>query len=194
MTYYQTKFSLTKNQIQKIACAVQDNSGVTLRLSKANFNQQGYNLPLTNSQIDKLKDGKVHDLKFSLSQMQYIKHKVKKHSGGFLPLVSLIPIIASVLGGVGSAAGAIASSVQKSKANSETERHNRELEQQLRSGTGYEKFIKHYNKMVGKGHSRDEIVKSLNSKYGSGAVSDFLSKIPLLGNLISGFKGKGLRL
>ena len=88
----------------------------------------------------------------------------------------------------------IASSVQKSKANSETERHNRELEQQLRSGTGYEKFIKHYNKMVGKGYSREEIVKSLNSKFGSGVVSDFLSKIPLLGNLISGFKGKGLRL
>ena len=93
MTYYQTKFSLTKNQLQKIANAVQDNTEITLRLSKANFNQQGYNLPLTHTQINKLNDGNVHDLNFFSAQMKYINNKIKKHpdvkNGGFLPLAAL---------------------------------------------------------------------------------------------------------
>ena len=189
MTYYQTKFSLTKHQLQKIASAVHDNAEVTLRLSKSNFSPQGYNLPLTRTQINKLNYGNVHDLKFSSGQMKYINNKIKKHpdvkNGGFLPLVALIPIVASVLGGLGSVAGTIASSVQKGQANSEIERHNRELENQLKSGTGCDKLISHYNNLAGKGHSRKEIIDSLQNKYGSGVVSDFLAKIPLLGNLLS---------
>ena len=151
MTYYQTKFSLTKNQLQKIASAVQDNSEITLRLSKADFNQQGYNLPLTHTQINKLNDGNVHALKFSSVQMKYINNKIKKHpdvkNGGLFPLAALIPIVASVLGGLGSVAGTVASSVQKSQANSEIERHNRELENQLKSGTG----LKVSKKKIAKG-------------------------------------------
>ena len=189
MTYYQTKFSLTKNQLQKIATAVHDNTEITLRLSKTNYNQQGFNLPLTHTQINKLNDGNVHDLKFSMAQMKYIKNKIKKHpdikNGGFLPLAALIPIVATVLGGLGSVAGTVASTVQKSQANSEIERHNRELENQLKSGTGCDKLIKHYNKLAKKGHSKDEIVKLLENKFGSGLVSDFLSKIPILGNLLA---------
>ena len=189
MTYYQTKFSLTKNQLQKIATAVHDNTEITLRLSKTNYNQQGFNLPLTHTQINKLNDGNVHDLKFSLTQMKYIKNKIKKHpdvkNGGFLPLAALIPIVATVLGGLGSVAGTVASTVQKSQANSEIERHNRELENQLKSGTGCDKLIKHYNKLAKKGHSKDEIVKLLENKFGTGVVSDFLSKIPILGNLLA---------
>ena|SRR3989442_2509134 len=138
MTYYQTKFMLTKNQLQKIASAVHDNTEVTLRLSKANFNPQGFNLPLTHTQVNKLNDGNVHDLKFSLAQMKYINNKIQKDvkKGGFLPLAALIPILATVLGGLGSVAGTVASTVQKSQANKESERHNRELENQLKSGTG----------------------------------------------------------
>jgi len=190
MTYHQTKFSLTNNQLQKIATAVhKDNTEITLRLSKDNFNQQGFNLPLTRTQINKLSDGKDHDLKFSSAQMKYIRNKIKKlpdvKNGGFLPLAALIPIVATVLGGIGSVAGTIASTVQKSQANSEIERHNRELENQLKSGTGCDILIEHYNKLAKKGHSRDEIVKSLKNKFGSGVVSDLLAKIPLLGNLLS---------
>lgn len=189
MTYHQTKFSLTKSQLEKIASAVHTNDEMTLRLSKSNFNQQGYNLPLTRTQINKLNDGNVHDLKFSSAQIKYINSKIKKHSdvknGGFLPLAALIPIVATVLGGLGSVAGTIASTVQKGQANSEIERHNRELEKQLKSGTGYDKIIKQYNKLAGKGHSQNEIISSLGNKFGSGVVSDFLSKIPILGNLLS---------
>ena len=88
MTYYQIKFSLTKNPLQKIASTDTNNIEVTLRLSKANFNPQGYNLPLTHTQVNKLNDGNVHDLKFSSAQMKYINNKIKKHpdvkNGGLL--------------------------------------------------------------------------------------------------------------
>ena len=138
MTYYQTKFILTKYQLQKIASAVHDNTEVTLRLSKSNFNPQGFNLPLTHTQINKLNDGNFHYLTFSLAQMKYINNKIKKNvkNGGFLPLAALIPIVATVLGGLGSVAGTVASTVQKTQANRESERHNREVENQLKSGTG----------------------------------------------------------
>ncbi len=161
MVYYQTKFSLTKNQLQKIAAAVHENKEITLRLSNANFSPQ---------------------IKFINSK---IKKSVGVKDGGFLPLAALIPIVATVLGGLGSVAGTIASSVQKGQANTEAQRHNRELENQLKSGSGYEKLIKYYNKMATKGHSRDAIIAGLQQKFGSGVVSDFLSKIPILGNLLS---------
>ena len=82
-------------------------------------------------------------------------------NGAFLPLATIIPIVATVLSEMGSVAWAAASTVQKSQANAEIERHNRELENQLKSGTGCDKLIKHYNKLAGKGHSRNKIVKSL---------------------------------
>lgn len=147
MTYYQTKFSLTKSQIEKIGSAIKDNTEVTLRLSKADMNQHGYNLPLTSTQINKLGDGNVHDIKFSLAQLKFIINKIKKvHVGGFLPLAALIPILATVLGGVGTAAGTIASRVQQSQADKETARHNRALEEQLnKTGSGRS------NKKQGKG-------------------------------------------
>ena len=180
MVYYQTKFGLTKSQLEKIATAVYNSTEFTLRLSKTNFNKEGYELPLTSIQLNKLNDNGVHDLKFSLSQVNFIQKKVK--SGGFLPLAALIPIIATVLGGVGSVAGTVASVVQKGKANSEQERHNRELENQFKSGSG---IVKDYNKMAKNGHSKDDIVASLRHKYGAGIVSDFLAKIPVLGNLLT---------
>src|SRR5208282_993831 len=182
MVYHETKFSLTTSQLQKIASAVHSHTEFTLRLNKSDMNQNGYNLPLTQTQLKKLNDGKDHDLKFSSVQTNHIKNKVK--SGGFLPLAALIPVIASVLGGLGSVAGTIASSVQKRQANREIERHNKEIENQLKNGTGFDKLIKHYNKMAGKGHCKDDIIKSLHSKFGSGPVTDFISKIPLLGHLL----------
>ena len=136
MSYRETRFSLTEGQLKKIAKAVHDNEEFTLRLSNSNKNVHGYNLPLTTTQIKKLDDGKVHDIKFSLSQVNYITNKVRKHSdikkGGFLPL---IPIIAGVLAAGASVAGTVASRVQQAKADKEMERHNREMEKE-KSGTG----------------------------------------------------------
>lgn len=137
MTYYQTKFTLTKSQIEKIAIAIKGNTEVTLRLSKTDMNQHGYNLPLTATQINKLHDGNVHDLKFSSAQLKFISNKIKK--GGLLPLAVLIPIIAAALGGVSTVAGTVASRVQQSQADKETARHNRALEDQLKTGKGRSK-------------------------------------------------------
>ena len=139
MSYQETRFSLTNGQLKKITKGVHDNSEFTLRLSKTNKNVSGYNLPLTSTQIKKLDDGKVHDIKFSLTQVNYITNKVKKHpdikKGGFLPL---IPIIAGVLAAGASVAGTVASRVQQAKADNEMARHNREMENQ-KSGTGLKK-------------------------------------------------------
>ena len=136
MSYQETRFSLTNGQLKKITKGVHDNEEFTLRLSKVNNNVQGYSLPLTSTQIKKLDDGNVHDIKFSLSQVNYITNKVRKHSdikkGGFLPL---IPIIAGVLAAGASVAGTVASRVQQAKADKEMERHNREMEKE-NSGIG----------------------------------------------------------
>src|SRR5579872_7468989 len=141
MVYYQTKFSLTKSQIEKIGIAIKDNTEVTLRLSKSDMNQHGYNLPLTSTQINKLNDGNVHDIKFSLAQLKFISNKINKiHVGGLLPLAALIPIIMSVLGGVATVTGTVASRVQQSQTDKETARHNRVLEEQSKkTGTGRSK-------------------------------------------------------
>ena len=144
MAYTVTKFSLTESQLEKIAKAIHSKSEFTLRLNKTGINVQGYGLPLTKTQVNKIKDGNVHDIKFSLAQVKYISNKIKIHvggslafdeikKGGFLPL---IPIIASVLAGLGTAAGAVASRVQQAKADQETKRHNEAVEKQLKEGTG----------------------------------------------------------
>ena len=73
-------------------------------------------------------------------------------NGGFLPLLALIPIIASALGATGALAGGISSAVSAAKSNAEQARHNRAIEEQLKSG--------------------------------SGVVSDFAGKIPILGSVL----------
>jgi hypothetical protein len=141
MVYYETKFNLTKSQIEKIGSAIKGNTEVTLRLSKADMNRDGYNLPLTKAQVNKLIDGNVHDVKFSSAQLKFISNKINKlHVGGFLPLAALIPIVAAALGGVATVTGTVASRVQQSQADKETARHNRVLEEQLKkTGTGRSK-------------------------------------------------------
>ncbi len=68
-----------------------------------------------------------------LSETQ-LEHMGK--TGGFLPLLTLIPIIASALGAAGGLAGGISSAVSAAKSNAEQARHNREIEEQLKSGSG----------------------------------------------------------
>ena len=136
MAYTVTKFSLTESQLHKIARAIHSKSEFTLRLSKSGINVQGYGLPLTKTQMKKIHEGNVHDIKFSLAQVKYISNKIKIHVGGSLALdeikkggfLPLIPIIASVLAGLGTAAGAVASRVQQAKADQETKRHNEAIE------------------------------------------------------------------
>ena len=87
-------------------------------------------MALTKSQIEKMAIAIVNAI------IQELQKCNKNKVGGFLPL-ALIPIIASILGGVGTVAGTVASRVQQSQADKETARHNRVLEEQSKkTGTG----------------------------------------------------------
>ena len=80
-------------------------------------------------------DGHADDITFSLPQLKFIRNKIKKvHVSRFLPLAALIPLIMSVLSGVGTVAGTVASRVQQAQADKETSRHNMALEDQLKTG------------------------------------------------------------
>ena len=75
---------------------------------------------------------KEHDIKFCKAQIHIIKqsHPDLKR-GGILALVTLTPLIASVLGGIRGITGGIAFAVGTAKSNNETVRHNKAIEERL---------------------------------------------------------------
>ena len=139
MTEYQMYgLNLSEGQIEKIALAAKAHCEVKIRLSKNNL-QGDHKLPLTQRQINKIKKSKTGiDLTLSVSQLQHLEK-----SGGFIPLLALLPAIFGGLGAAGGLAGGIASAVSAAKntqaaaaAQAETARHNREVEAQLKAGSG----------------------------------------------------------
>jgi hypothetical protein len=156
--YHMHGLTLTKTQANKVVSAAKKkHDSVVIRL--ANNNLQGnHKLPLTETQITQVnKAKKLHkglDLKLSAAQLEHLEKK-----GGLLPLLALLPLIFGGLGAVGGVAGGVASAVSAAKnakaaaeAQAETERHNREVETQLKTG--------------------------------SGVVSDFVGKTPLIGSFL----------
>ena len=152
--YHMYGLALSKNQIQKIYAASKKPIEVKIRLSKNNL-QGDHKLPLTQRQINRIKKAKTGiDLLLSVSQLQHLEK-----TGGFIPLLALLPAIFGGLGAAGGLAGGIASAVSSAKnakaaaaAQAETERHNREVEAQLKAG--------------------------------SGVVSEFVGKVPLIGSFL----------
>jgi hypothetical protein len=152
--YHMHGLNLSKGQIEKIALAVKKHREVKIRLSQ-NSLRGDHKLPLTQRQINRIKKSKTGiDLELSASQLQHLEK-----SGGFLPLLALLPAIFGGLGAAGGLAGGIASAVSSAKnaqaaaaAQAETERHNREVEVQLKAG--------------------------------SGVVSDFVGKVPVIGSVL----------
>ena len=134
MVYHNIKVHLTENQIKKIAHAIKNDTSVTLRIA-INHNGQ-HHLPVTATQHKKLmSNDHEHDIELSLAQIKHIKNKnLELKRGGLLPLVALIPLIASVLGGIGGITGGIASAVTNVKNNADSARHNKAIEKQLASG------------------------------------------------------------
>jgi hypothetical protein len=110
---------------------------------------------ITETQLNKIKKAK-NGVQLNLSHAQ-IKQNKPKH-GGFLPF--LIPIIAAAVGAAGGLTGGIASAVNSSKQTSEQVRHNKEMEAQNKAAI--------------------EQMKS-----GTGVVSDFVEKVPLIGKKLS---------
>lgn len=139
--------SLTDGQLQKIIKSANKHESVTIRLVPKNFTGN-HKLPLTKTQINKLNRAKTGvNLTLSYAQLKHINDIVsnirKKYHGGFIPLLALIPIIASALGAAGGVASGVASAVSASNnakaaaaAQAEQERHNREVESQLKAGSG----------------------------------------------------------
>ena len=156
--------NLSKGQIEKIALAVKKHREVKIRLSKNNL-QGNHKLPLTQKQITKIKKSKTGiDLELSASQLRHLEK-----SGGFLPLLALIPAIMGGLGAAGGLAGGIASAVSAAKnaqaavaAQAEMERHNQEIEAQLKTGNGV------VSEVVGKVPVIGAILKPLLDQLGLG--------------------------
>ena len=92
------KFNLSKSQMQKLALAHKNSTGVKLRLNKNMIIANGgIPLVLTDTEMKKLSDGRSHDITISAT-------RVKR--GGFLPaLLGALPIIANVIGGVSGLTG-----------------------------------------------------------------------------------------
>ena len=140
--YYLHGLSLTDGQIKKIIKSANKHASVIIRLSRANLTGN-HKLPLTRMQINQLSPTKtVVYLRLSYAQIKRMNDIVfnirKKYHAGFIPLLALIPIIASALGAAGGLAGGVARAVSASNnakaaaaAPAELERHNREVESQL---------------------------------------------------------------
>jgi len=123
---------LSAGQAEKIYKARKNNEGVSIRLSKSDLDGQ-FKIPLTKRQFNKIAKSDANGLDLKLSALQ-LKHLEK--SGGLLPLLSLIPLIAGVAGGVGGLASGIGSIVNNIKNNQEQQRHNKVIEEQLKAGSG----------------------------------------------------------
>ena len=172
--YISHGLNLTDNQLEKIIRASQNKQGVVVRINKDNLNGNLHKIPLTQTQINRITKAKNGlNLFLSSSQLKYLKK-----SGGLLPLLALLPLIFAGLGAAGGVAGGVASAVSSAKNASaaaaqiaEMERHNREIESQLKSGANAA------NNSAGAGVSNGDVV-------GNGIISDAASKIPVVGPFI----------
>ena len=175
--YISHGLNLTDNQLEKIIRASQNKQGVVVRITKDNLNGNLHNIPLTKTQINRITKAKNGlNLFLSSSQLKYLKK-----SGGLLPLLALLPLIFAGLGAAGGVAGGVASAVSSAKNASaaaaqiaEMERHNREIESQLKSGANGANAA---NNSSGAGVGNGDVV-------GDGIISDAASKIPVVGPFI----------
>ena len=154
--------TLTERQVKKIVNAAKKHRSVTIRLAKESL-QGNHKLPLTQTQLEQINKAKELnkgiDLKLSVAELQNLEKK-----GGLLPLLALLPLIFGGIGAAGGVAGGVASAVTAANnvkaaaaAQAETERHNREVEAQLKTGNGVR---------------------------GRGVVSDFVGKVPGIGSFL----------
>jgi hypothetical protein len=132
--YIKHGVNLSDGQKLKLARAYKDGISTSIRLSKNNLHGNE-NLALTQTQINQIKNAKNGvQLNISLAQLKYQMNQEK--IGGFLPLLTLIPLLFSGLAAAGGVAGGVSSIVSAAKSNAEQARHNRAVEEQLKNGSG----------------------------------------------------------
>ena len=182
--YISHGLNLTDNQLEKIIRASQNKQGVVVRITKDNLNGNLHKIPLTKTQINRITKAKNGlNLFLSSSQLKYLKK-----SGGLLPLLALLPLIFAGLGAAGGVAGGVASAVSSAKNASaaaaqiaEMERHNREIESQLKSGTSVGNIS---GANVANAANAANAGNSSGAGVGNGIVSDAASRIPVVGPFI----------
>ena len=165
--------NLTDNQLEKIIRASQNKPGEVVRITKDNLNENLHEIPLTKTQINRITKAKNGlNLFLSSSQLKYLKK-----SGGLLPLLALLPLIFAGLGAAVGVAGGVASAESSAKNASaaaaqiaEMERHNREIESQLKSGANAANAANAGNRS--------------GAVIGNRIVPDAASRIPVVGPFI----------
>src|SRR6266853_1459686 len=138
--YQVHKFMLTNNQLKKVKKALDDDKKCILTIPDNHFTGE-HPLPLTDAELRHVHDGDGYaTISLSKKKLQHIRDNKE---GGFLPLLSLIPMILSGVAAAGSIAGGaagIAKAVNDKKLNDATleeqRRHNQSVESKLGSGLG----------------------------------------------------------
>jgi len=171
--YHMHGLTLSKAQANKIISAFKKQDSAVIRLTNSSL-QGNHKLPLTETQVMQInKANKVNrgmDLKLSAAQLQHLEK-----TGGLLPLLALLPLILGGLGAAGGVAGGVASAVSAANnakaaaaAQAETERHNREVEAQLKTGAGVVSDARNRTGAIGKAPLTGSFLKSLLQKIGLG--------------------------
>ena len=131
VVYHKHGVNLSDGQKSKLSTAYKKGISISIKLSRKDLHGNDM-LALTETQLNKLRKAENGvQLHLSVSQLKYMEK-----TGGFLPLLTLIPLIAGAVGAAGGLTGGIASAVSAAKSNAELARHNREIEQQLKGGSG----------------------------------------------------------
>ena len=139
MKYNYLGLALADTQLEKVIRAAKNHESTVIRLTASNMRENApHKIPLTKTQIAKINKKHGFNLKLSAAQLKYLEK-----SGGFLPLLALLPLIFGGLAAAGGVAGGVATAVSSAKniqaaaaAQSELERHNRQIEAELKEGTG----------------------------------------------------------
>ena len=87
------KFKLSESQMKKLAKARENGTAVTLRLNKNMIAGDGIPFALTAAEYKKIQNGNTHDINISATTV--------KQGGFLLALLAALPVVASVLGGLG---------------------------------------------------------------------------------------------
>ena len=129
---------LSENQLEKIINAAKADKGTTIKLTNT-ATEGPHKFLLTPTQIEKIKNNNGSlNLKLSAVQLREMEK-----SGGFLPLLALLPLIFGGIGAASGIAGGVASAVSSAKnvrtaaaALEEQIRHNKQVEEELKAGSG----------------------------------------------------------
>src|SRR5271163_4391808 len=108
MTYIPHKFNLSNKQIKNIGSAMKEGRGISIKIKKEHYHGN-HPLPLTVTELNKIKEGSP-DVNIHLSTKK-LEHMKNDHEGGFLPLLSLLPMILGGVTAAGGVAGGIAAGV-----------------------------------------------------------------------------------